>query len=196
MPFAAHIVPPASLDAGEFVLRPITAADAALDHAAVMESGDYLRVWEQSTWPADEFTVEANRADLEKLERWHQHRDAFTYTVLNPAETECLGCVYVFPGDASFLARSRITAVGDSRWDDYDAAVYFWVRASRLAAHTDRALLDALRAWLPREWELRAHLFVTNEQFTQQVELISGTDLSVRFEIAEPGKPGRYLAYA
>lgn len=195
MPFADRIAAPARLSTEDFVLRPITAADASLDYAAVMESKEYLRVWEQSTWPADDFTVEANREDLEKLERWNVHRDAFTYTVMDPAESECLGCVYVFPGDASFLARSHISAAADSQWEDYDAAVYFWVRASRLASHADRVLLNALRAWFAREWNLRGPLFVTNEQFTQQVDLIGETDLTVQFVIAEPGKPGRYLAY-
>lgn len=196
MPFAAHIVAPVVLNTEDFILRPITAADAALDYAAVMESKDYLRLWEQSEWPADDFTVEANRGDLEKLEQWHARGAAFTYTVMDPAGAECLGCVYIFPGDASFLAKAQITAVADTRWADYDAAVYFWVRASRLATHTDRALLNALQIWFSREWDLRGHLYVTNEQFTQQVDLIGETDLNLQFEIAEPGKPGRYLAYS
>ncbi len=157
-----------------------------------MESRDYLRVWEQSTWPADDFTVEANREDLEKLERWNASRAAFTYTVMDPAEGEGLGCVYIFPGDATFLARSQITAVADTRWEDHDAAIHFWVRASRLASHTD----CALQTWLSQEWTLPGHAYVTNEQFTQQIELIGETDLTVQFEIAEPGKSGRSLAYA
>jgi hypothetical protein len=36
---------------------------------------------------------------------------------------------------------------------------------------------------------------VTHEQFTQQVGLIEGTDLVLQFELVEPGKPGKYLAY-
>ncbi|MDF2510059.1 MAG: hypothetical protein K0Q52_3918, partial [Microbacterium sp.] len=42
---------PAGLRTSEFVLRPITADDAERDHAAVMETRDDLRLWEQSTWP-------------------------------------------------------------------------------------------------------------------------------------------------
>ncbi|WP_207782508.1 hypothetical protein [Phytoactinopolyspora limicola] len=83
----------------------------------------------------------------------------------------------------------------DSRWEDYEAAVYFWVRQSRLAVEMDRALLDALRDSLGQDWGLKRHLFVTNEQFTQQVGMIGKSDLQVRFEIEEAGKPGRYLAY-
>ena len=180
---------------GDFILRPIVAADAELDYAAVMESREYLRGWEQTGWPEDDFTVAANREDLEKLERRHVNREAFTYTVMNPAETECLGCVYLMPTDARMFAAARITPVADHRWEDFEAAVYFWVRRSRLETATDRALLDVLRTWLARDWSLQGHLFVTSELFTQQVDMIRLTDLQLRFAVEEPGKPGRYLAY-
>ncbi|WP_116951474.1 N-acetyltransferase [Jiangella endophytica] len=190
-----NVEPPSGLVTDEFVLRPILATDAELDYAAVMESRDYLRTWEQSSWPTDDFTVAANRADLEGLEQRHTDRKAFTYTVMNPAGTECLGCVYLMPTDARSFAGARITPVGEHRWDDYAAAVYFWVRKSRLEAQLDRVLLDALRSWLVRDWSLGGHLVVTNEQFTQQVGLIGQTDLELRFEVEVPDKPGRYLAY-
>lgn len=186
---------PAGLTTDEFVLRPIVAADAEMDHAAVMESREYLRTWEQSSWPEDDFTVDANRQDLEKLERRHTSHEAFTYTVTDPAGTECLGCVYIMATDARMFAGATITPAADRQWDDYGATVYFWVRRSRLAAGTDRALLDALRAWLARDWKLGGHLIVTNEQFTQQVDMIEHTDLRLRFTIEEANKPGRYLAY-
>src|SRR5687767_2807519 len=102
---------PASLKTGAFVLRPITAGDAALDYAAVMESREYLRSWEQSTWPEDDFTVAANGVDLAKLERWNSDRLAFTYTVLDPTESECRGCVYIFPTNASMFQKAEISPV-------------------------------------------------------------------------------------
>src|SRR5215218_4357264 len=80
----------------EFLLRPIRESDAELDYDAVMESREFLRLWEQSTWPEDDFTVEANRADMAKLERRHAEGESFTYTVMNLEETRCLGCVYIF----------------------------------------------------------------------------------------------------
>jgi len=44
---------PERLATDEFVLRPIVAADVALDYAAVMDSKEYLRPWEQTGWPPD-----------------------------------------------------------------------------------------------------------------------------------------------
>ncbi|GAA1660017.1 hypothetical protein GCM10009830_01330 [Glycomyces endophyticus] len=186
---------PESVATDDFILRPIVAADAELDYAAVMESRDYLRGWEQTGWPAEDFTVEANRVDLEKMERWHADRDGFSYTVMNPAETECLGCVYLRSTNAPTYAGGSITPVGDRRWDEYEAAVSFWVRRSRLGTATDRALLDVLRTWLAEDWTFQGHLFVTSELFVQQVDLIEHTDLQLRFTIEAPDKPGRYLAY-
>ncbi len=186
---------PEGLATSDFVLRPIVAADAELDYAAVMESRDYLRFWEQSSWPADDFTIAGNLEDMEKLERRHANREAFTYTVMNPAGTECFGCVYFMPSDARSFTRASITPVGNRRWDDYDAGVYFWIRKSQLAAEMDRSLLDALRTWLSDDWKFLHHLFVTNEQFAQQVDMFEKAGLQRSFEIAEPGKPGRYLAY-
>ena len=186
---------PAGLRTEEFVLRPIVAGDAELDHAAVLETREHLRLWEQSTWPEDDFTVDANREDLEGLERRHGERRAFTYTVLDPGGTECLGCVYVFPVDAAFLARATVTAVGADRWADVDAVVYFWARLSRMRTGMDGALLAALRTWFAEVWKLGTVGYVTNEQFAQQVELIEHSGLTLKFELVEPDKTGTYLVY-
>lgn len=196
MPFPQTIDVPDRLVTERFLLRPITAADAARDHAAVMASREQLRVWEQSSWPEDDFTVAANREDLEKLEQRHAAHQAFTYTVLDPTGTECLGCVYLMPPDARMYDGARITPIGDHRWADYAAMVYFWVRSPLLATGLDRLLLDELRDWLARDWDLGPALFVTNEQLEQQVKMIEETGLQLRFRIHEAGKPGRYLAYA
>ncbi|MFJ8896402.1 GNAT family N-acetyltransferase [Leifsonia sp. NPDC102414] len=186
---------PAGLTTTEFVLRPIVAGDAANDHAALMETRDELRLWEQSSWPEDDFTVEANRDDLAGLEARHNDRRALTYTVLDPAGRECLGCVYVFPTGASFLTKATVTPVGDDAWVEVDLVVYFWVRRSRMATAMDDRLLAALRAWFADEWDAEKVIFVVSELFAQQVELIRRTDLALRFELVEPQKPGRFLVF-
>jgi len=179
-----------------FILRPIVADDDALDFAAVMESKDFLRGWEQTGWPEDDFTVAANRLDLEKLERRHRNRESFTYTVMNPGETECIGCVYITAMDAPLFARPEITPVGSEAWSDYRAAVHFWVRKSRLPFGTDRVLLDTLRDWFAHEWQFDKCLFITTAIFEQQVAMLEQAGLSVRFEIKYPDKPSLELAYA
>ena len=187
---------PAGPKTDEFFLRPILATDAALDFEAVMETRADLRVWEQSSWPADDFTVEANRQDLADLEQRHVERRAFTYTVLNPSGSECLGCVYIFPIDAAFLTRATVTAViEDAHWAEVDAVVYFWVRNSRISSDMDVRLLAAIRTWMDRDWALARTVFVTNEQFERQVRLLERARLQVKFELREPDKPGGYVVY-
>lgn len=198
MAFNDDFQAPEELRSDEFLLRPIRAADAELDYAAVMESTSFLRRWEQSTWPADDFTVDANRADLAKLERRHASGESYTYTVMNPAETQCLGCVYILPTTAPLFSRAKISAIDGAQWATYQAAVYFWIRKSRLADALDRRLLAALGPWLEQDWRLEQDhsLIVTNEQFEQQVALIEGAARQLRFRLSFPNQSGAYLAYA
>src|SRR5436309_16092952 len=98
MPFYPSDAPvPAGRRTGRLVLRPLCAADAAVDYDAVISSAAELRRWSGSSWPADDFTLAENRDDLERHEREHEERAAFTFTVLSPDLTRCLGCVYLTP---------------------------------------------------------------------------------------------------
>lgn len=187
---------PEGLRTGEFTLRPIRASDAELDYEAVMASREYLRPWEGTGWPAEDFTLDANRADVAKLERWHTAGERFTYTALDPTETRCLGCVYIVPTGAPLFARKEIAAIGGARWSDYAVAVNFWVRTSRLADGLDRRLLDALGPWLAEAWQIAHHLIVTSEQVGQQVALIESTGRRLRFRLTDPKQSGTSLAYA
>jgi hypothetical protein len=193
-----HLAPsdiPGRLATDEFILRPIVASDVDLDYAAVMESKEYLRPWEQTGWPADDFTLEEDLKDVEMLEERYNAHHAFTYTVMNLDETECLGCVYIMPPDARSYRGARITPVGDAQWENFGALVNFWVRTSRLASGLDDRLLGVLRTWLAQDGNLGRLLFVTNEQVTQQVELIERTELQLRFKMDKPTHDGAYLAY-
>ncbi|MEO6117385.1 MAG: hypothetical protein ABIP33_13465 [Pseudolysinimonas sp.] len=115
--------------------------------------------------------------------------------MLRPDGSECLGCVYIFPTSASFLAKSAVTPVGDDSWTDVDAVVYFWARLTQMERGLDERLLAALRTWFEQEWNLSRTVYVTNEQFTQQVELIERAGLKLKFELREPDKAGTYLVY-
>ncbi len=196
MPFTPSTEPlPAELRTAEFTLRPIVVGDVEMDYAAVMDTRESLRLWQQSTWPEDDFTVDANRKDLVDLEERHAAHRAFTYTVLDPAGTSCLGCVYVFSTDATFLGKAAVTPVGDDRWTDVDAVVYFWVRRPQMESGMGERLVAALRGWFENEWKLARTVYVVSEPFTQQVDLLNGTDLVLKFELVEPSKPRRCLVF-
>ena len=65
-----------------------------------------------------------------------------------------------------------------------------------MADALDRRLLDALGPWLERDWRFDNYLFITNEQFEQQVAMIESADLEIRFRISDPKAEGKFLAYA
>ena len=187
---------PDGLITDEFLIRRLSETDVELDYAAVMESKEILRTWEQSTWPADDFTLAGNLKDLQRHEREHLNRESFTFTVMNPTETECLGCIYIFPQTARWLARSEATPVGDSAWEDYEAVILFWIRQSRLAEGMDRRLLDILRPWFEQEWHFDGHLFQTNAQFKQQVSMFDAAGLKLQFEVVQSKDAAKDLAYS
>jgi hypothetical protein len=186
---------PDGLVTDEFLIRPLLSTDVELDYAAVMESREFLRKWEQSTWPADDFMLAGNLEDLQRHEGEHINRESFTFTVMNPTETECLGCIYIFPLAARWLSKAEATPIGATDWTNYEAVVLFWIRQSRLAEAMDRQLLDILRPWFEQEWTFDGHLFLTNEQFEQQVSMFEEADLQLQFEVKLPKQPGKYRAY-
>ena len=190
-----HIAIPNGLVTDTFLIRPLSTTDVELDYAAVMESKEFLRKWEQSSWPADDFTLADNLKDLERHEKEHVNRESFTFTVMNPTETECLGCIYIFPLTARWLAQAEATPIGVTEWADYEAVVLFWIRQSRLAEEMDRQLLDILRPWFEQEWTFDGHLFMTNEQCEQQVAMFEAANLQLQFEVKLPKHSGKDRAY-
>jgi hypothetical protein len=181
------------LHAERFTLRPLRAADAAIDHAAVMDTREDLRVWEQSAWPTDDFTVDANREDLQGLEERHDAGRAFTYAVLDPSGTESLGCVYGFPTDASFLSVAEVMPLTDAAWADVDAVVYFWVRGGHQSL--EAPLLAELRRWFREDWGFERIVFVTSEPFTRQRSLFVDAGLEPQFALREPEKQAGYVVH-
>ena len=137
------VVPP-QLETPRMRLRCLTINDAVMDFAAVMTSADRLRrvFFADGKWP-DGLTLEGNIADL----GWHQvefsNRTSFAYTVVNPDETEVMGCVYFKPGDKQ----------------DHDAEIYFWVRDSRLEEGLDEHLSNTVRNWLKESWPFQTPAF-------------------------------------
>jgi hypothetical protein len=86
---------PEVLRTDKFLLRPLIATDVQLDYVAVMSSRAQLFRCSGDTWPREGFTLEEDLADLERHEWEHRERVVFTYSAMNLAETECLGCLYM-----------------------------------------------------------------------------------------------------
>lgn len=187
---------PSGLRTEAFVLRPITPSDAAADFDAVIDSRADLIGWEQTGWPADDFTVEDNPADLVGLAAENEAGRRYTYTVVEPGGDRALGCVYVAPPTVKFLARAEIVALGTAGWDGVQAAVHFWMRTSLSEFDLETRLVAELDRWLHDDWGLTAVVFVTTRDFDRQIGVLKGLGMSPAFEIRQPGKSVPYLAFA
>lgn len=130
--------PPTSLVAPRFRLEPLGPQHNEADHAAWMASIDHIRAtpgFRGGSWPPlDGMTVQQNRADLQRHADDFVRRIGFTFTGLDPADEDVIGCVYLYPSTS----------------ETHDVTVRSWVRADR--ADLDAPLADAVADWLARSW--------------------------------------------
>ena len=193
--YPRNAVVPNGLETPEFCLRPLRTTDVELDYAAVMSSRGFLRLWSQTDWPPDDFTLADNLRDLERHEREHREHKAFTYTVMDRTGTECLGCVYIHPLE-SFFQGTVVLGAELANEQGYQAVAAFWVRAARIADGLDRRLLDALIAWFESEWAFSQVLFWTKDEVVHQIELFGQAGLEQRLVIEWPGITAKFVFYA
>ncbi len=132
---------PEKLETERFRLRMLTVNDVVKDYDAVMTSVEHLQgvFGLRSTWPSPELTLEQDLIDLGWHQKEFQRRRSFAYTVMNPSESQCLGCVYIVP----------------TRKRGYDAEVYLWVRQSELKKGLDAVLFDAVKGWVKTVWPFK-----------------------------------------
>ena len=179
-PNDAHV--PDGLKTDEWVIRPLRVSDVELDYDAVISSRAELWLRSGGAWPREGFTLEENLTDLEQHEQEHDDRVAFTYTVMNPTETVCLGCLYLTPL-AQMLERvggstSQVNDVGE-----HDAVVTFWVRQSRLSDNLDARLLPALLAWFKTEWVFTRTVFLARKAQERQIALFERVGLDLLYTL-------------
>ena len=129
---------PLGLETSEFVLEPLGPEHNELDYDAWTSSMEHIAAtpgYPDGSWPR-EMTEDENRADLQRHADDFRARKGFTYTVLDPAGRDVIGCVYIYP--------LRDSAV------DNGACALSWVRRSH--AHLDIPLWHAVREWLESDW--------------------------------------------
>jgi len=164
-----HGTVPEGLRTPRVMLRPLLAADVERDYDAVMSDPAALRRWSQSDWPDDEFTLAENLTDLERHEREHKDGVAFTFTVLSPDGSRCLGCVYLTPGFKETANLCRGAA--------YPVQHGFWVRSSEIGSDLDRHLLEALRKWLRNDWAFDCVTFAISSKDERQEQVLRDAGL-------------------
>ncbi|MFB9073209.1 GNAT family N-acetyltransferase [Citricoccus parietis] len=103
-----------------------------------MSSVEHIRStpgYPDGNWPPPEgYSLERNLKDLERHAADFPAKKGFTYTVLDPADGDVIGCVYLYPPDR----------------EGFDVSVQSWVRASH--AHLDGQLAEAVVEWIAADW--------------------------------------------
>ena len=189
------VAPPTAYRNEEFVLCPLRTSHVEIDYAALMVSKEMLRRWGGGAWPADNFDLEANLADLAEHQKEHETGLAYTFTLLNPAEDECLGCVYIEPLFRYLELGRQTKPAHETSASDFKAVVRFWVKQPRLIDNLDRRLFQALIAWISKEWVFNQVFFRVNSRDRRQVALVEEAELQLHYTLHVPGRNGKYLLY-
>jgi hypothetical protein len=129
--------------AEQFRLEPLGAQHNAADYAAWTASIDHIQAtpgFAGTGWPHP-MSLADNLRDLERHAQDFAERRGFTYTVLDAATDEVIGCVYIYPPHGGSAGEQR-------------ARVQSWVRADRAAL--DPVLYHTIRAWLERDWPFQS----------------------------------------
>ena len=58
---------------------------------------------------------------------------------MNLDESECLGCMYIYPSDNP----------------NYDAVIIMWVRKSEIANGLDKILFSSVKKWIHEKWPFK-----------------------------------------
>lgn len=153
---------PVELRTEDLVLRMLGPDVVEPDNEAIMEARERLRLWSNSTWPTDDFTLADNMADMQMHEREHLAREAFAYTVLSADESRVEGCCYFRPLGGLLRRREVVSQSTPGPLPADAASIGFWVRDSALPRALDRQLLTGLARWLAQDWPFERAMFLTN----------------------------------
>lgn len=130
--------PPRGLASDQFRLEPLGPQHNEADHAAWTSSIAHIRStpgFPDGNWPPPEgMSLEQNLVDLRRHAADFEAGTGFTFTVLDPATGDVIGCVYLYPSGTS----------------DADVTIQSWVRASH--AELDVPLADAVASWVTADW--------------------------------------------
>ena len=122
------------------MLEPLGPQHNEADHAAWTSSIEHIRAtpgYPDGDWPpTDGMSLAENLDDLTRHAADFAARTGFTFTVLDPADSDVIGCVYLYPPEGRG-----------------DVIVQSWVRADR--SSLDTPLADAVAAWLAEAWPWR-----------------------------------------
>lgn len=134
--------------AGPLTIRRQREDDNPSDFAAVMANRAWLRRWSGSAWPEDDFTADANLADLREHIAEHTAGLALGYSIETAGEV--VGSLYVQPLE-ELLAAYAAPAEVRARLAGAAVRADCWTRLDRDEGLLARAVA-AIDPWLRATW--------------------------------------------
>lgn len=172
---------PEYLEHETFCFEVLHPKHVELDFQALMKSKDFLRRWSNSAWPEDHFKVEDNLIDLE----WHyeefKEKTAFTYTILNQENTNCLGCIYIRPVSSI----PSLSPKDKAKLDPFQFFISYWVITDIRNTQLENEIFNAIHYWLLSDWQFQSFLFVSNAQIPEQIEIYRNHQMELFWELVE-----------
>lgn len=149
---------PLRLETEDFVLVPLGSEHNERDYEAWSSSMEHIHStpgFVERRWPVP-MSLEENIGDLVRHAEDFVARRGFTYSVLDPTESNVVGCVYLYPRDPGADVPQNQTQSVDSSADGYAVRARSWVRADPSdtagAVDLDVRLWRTISAWLADAW--------------------------------------------
>jgi len=130
---------PFEVETEDFIVRKLTVDEVEKDYKAVMSSKESLRqiFHENDDWPKDDMTIDDNYEDLLRHQHEFDDNEAFAYTIVNSDDSECIGCIYIYPFP----------------YDVYDSKVFYWL-VDKVDNDLNESLKSFLDKWIPDSFGL------------------------------------------
>lgn len=155
---------------GEYLsVFPTDIEFAVSDHEAVMASKEELRLWSDSDWPTEDFTIEENREDLKFHVKDNEDHCAYGFMLYDADQKTCYGSLYVNPIIADSFKNNK------AELELFDARINCWIRTD-LDEKLKVAIVKELIVWLNSEWLIQ-WAFAARPTLPQYQNLFSKCDL-------------------
>jgi len=178
--FSRNFAPPSQFVAHDFVLFMTDVRYALPDHEAVMKSRESLRIYSQSEWPEDDFTVEQNREDLQRHVDDNNNHEAYGYMIFSPDRRVCYGSLYVNPL-TRVSEHYALTPELKTKLEQHDARIDFWL-VEGIDEKPAENVLAGVRGWFKREWKIRP-LFSARREMTGRRDLYQKAGLKLQADL-------------
>lgn len=132
---------PPELKTDRYIARKLEIRDVYLDYIAVMDSIDIIhKTRGLNSWPTPKLTIEDDMIDLGWHQREFEFKNSFAFTIMNPDETECLGCMYFY----------------QAKEPEYEAEVSWWVTTKAYEEGLYDVISRDIKSWVKNEWPMKS----------------------------------------